>query len=357
MAAGSLAAPGAVFTQQPSVQPAANLSSEKIIQISLAVKDMEKVARRFSEIFGVSWKYYDVRPKQVLVHNKALGDADCHLKAALGTLGGRSLKLIQHVSGRSSYAEFLQKYGEGFYAIGFGTLSNHDQIVSDLRKAGVAIEMQGDLGNSRFTILDTVEDLGCRIELSSPSNNAIETNVKQIGILAPATAGIIDMDKPVFAGGKKFNQVGIVLKDEKRAAKRFAELLGIQGWRYSSGPPGLTNAFLNEKPVPESAMLSLDVAFGNGWLGDIQIELIRPLGLRPGGCHQWFLDKRGNGIQHLSFGLQADYQVVVDALKRAGIGSEFSATLRTGSAGGVSVSYFATQSQLGGFQLEMAGRT
>lgn len=357
MAAGTAAVPPAAFAQAPALRSAVNLSGEKIIQISLVVRDAEKVAKRFSEVFGVSWKFYDMRPKQILLHDKVQKDVNCCLKAALGTIGGRSFKLIQPVSGQSSYAEFLQKNGEGFYTVGFGALANHDRVVSALKNAGVVIEMQGDLGNdSRFTILETAEDLGCRIEFSSPANKAIETNLTQTGIFVPARAGVVDMDKPIFPGGKRFNQVGIVLKDEKKAAKRFAELLGIRDWRYSMGPPGLTNAFLNERPVPASAMPSLDVAFGNGWVGDIQIELIRPLGLRPGGCHQWFLDKHGNGIQHLSFGLQADYQVVVDALKRAGIGSEFSATLRAaGSTGGVSVSYFATQSQMGGFQLEMAG--
>lgn len=345
------------FPQAATVQSAVNLSGEKIIQISLAVRDVNKVAKRFSEVFGGSWKLYDMKPKQILLHDKALGDAQCYLKIAIGAFGGRSFKLIQPVSGQSSYAEFLQKNGEGFYTIGLGTLSNHDQIVAALKKAGIAIEMQGDLGNdSKFTIMETVEDLGCRIEFSSPAIKAGEANLKQTGMLAPTGASVIDMDRPIFSGGKKFNQVGIVVRDEKKVAKRFAELLGIRDWRYSAGPPGLTSAFLNEKPVPESAMPSIDVAFANSWLGDIQLEVIRPIGLRPGGCHQWFLDKHGNGIQHLSFGLQADYAAAVEAMKKTGINSEFSATLRTpGSAGGVSVSYFATQNQMGGFQLEMAG--
>ncbi len=358
MAAGAVAAPasGAAFSQEVAGQPAADLSREKIIQFSLVVRDREKVARRFSEVFGVSWEFYDVKPRQILLHDKVLGDIDCQLKAALGSCGGRSFKLIQPVSGQSSYAEFLEKNGEGFYAIGLGVLANHSQVLSALKKAGVVIEMQGELGNdSKFTVLETTEELGCRIEFSGPAKNAAESCLKQTGVLVPGTSGIIDMKKPVFAGGKRFNQVGIVLKDEKKASQRFAGLLGIREWSYSSGPPGLTRAFLNGKPVPQTEMRSLDVDFGNGWLGDIQIELIRPLGLRPGGCHQWFLDKRGNGIQHLSFGLQADYQVVVDAMKKAGIDGEFAATLSRGSAGDVSVTYFATQSQMGGFQLEIAG--
>jgi hypothetical protein len=357
-AAGTIAGVSSktAMAQSPPERSVVNLGREKIIQFSLVVRDIGKVAKRFSEIFGNPWKFYDAKPEQVILHNKALPGADCRFKVGLGVLGGRSFKLIQPISDQSSYAEFLKRNGEGFYTIGLGTLASHDQVVSALQRSGVPVEMQGNLGNgSRFTIMGTMEDLGCRIELSSPGGDANETDLNQTGALSPAAAGAIEMDKPVFSGGRKFNQVGIVVKDEKKAARRFEELLGIQGWAYSFGPPGLTSAFLNEKPVPKSDMPSLDVAFANGWLGDIQIEVIRPVGLQPGGCHQWFLDRHGNGIQHLSLGMQPDYYAVVNALKRAGIGHEFSATLERG-ADGVAVSYFAMQSQMGGFQLELAGR-
>ena len=36
----------------------------------------------------------------------------------------------------------------------------------------------------------------------------------------------------------------------------------------------MSRGALIAKPVPESEMESLDVAFANGWLGDIQIEII-----------------------------------------------------------------------------------
>jgi len=197
-----------------------DLSGEKIIQISLVVKDTEKVAKRFSDIFGVSWKLYDLEPEEIVLHDKTLRDGGCHLKIAIGAFGGRSLKLVQPVSGQNSYAEFLQNNGEGFYTLSLGTLVNHDQVVSALKKTGISIEMQGDLGNgARFSILETTEDLGCRFELSSPADQANESCLTPIGTLSPAGAAFVDMDKPVFSGGKKVNQVGIVVKDEKKVAK------------------------------------------------------------------------------------------------------------------------------------------
>ena len=331
-----------------------DLSREKIVQFSLVVKDRDKVAKRFSRIFGMPWKLYELNLGKIILHGKESADTDCCLKLAIGTFGGRSLKLIQPVSGQSAYAEFLENEGEGFYTIGLGTVLNHEDIVSTLLKAGINLEMQGSVDGAGFSIMDTAEDLGCRIEFSAPARNTGETNIRQTGILMPDGPGIVNLEKPVFSGGKKINQVGLVVKDEKKAAKRFEELLGIRHWTYAYGPPGLSNAFLNEKPVPEDAMKSLDVNFAMGELGDIQIEIIRPIGLRPGGCHQVFLDKRGNGIQHVSFGIQPDYGEFIDGMKTAGIGVEFSASIKTH---GVSATYFACQDQLGGFQLEIVGKT
>lgn len=319
-----------------------DLSKEKIVQFSVVVNERDKVASRFSEIFGIAWKLYDWSP------------GNCSIKLAIGDFGGRSLKLIQPVSGKSSYSDFLETNGEGFYSIGFGTLMNHDDVVSALKKAGIAVEMQGDAGGATFSIMNTVEDLGCRIELSGPTSGADNSSLKQTGTLAAREPGIVDLDTPIFSGGKKINQVGLVVKDEKNAARRFEELLGIKGWDYAYGPPNLFNATLDGKPVPDSAMESLDVAFAMGWLGDIQIEIIRPIGIRPGGCHQIFLDKRGNGIQHVSFGIQPDHHEFVKAMRKAGIGVEFSASIKDH---GVSATYFASQGQLGGFQLEIVGKT
>jgi len=332
----------------------ANLSREKIVQFSVVVQDVEKTAKRFSEIFGVHWELYTLLLDNVILHDKVLVGSRCDLKIAIGDFGGRSLKLIQPVAGRSSYAEFLQNNGEGFYTIGLGTLMNHDEILGALNKAGIGLEMQGDSGNgSMFSIIDTAEDLGCRIEFSSPANNTKSSSIRQTGVIEPTSPGMVNMKEPVFSGGKRLNQVGIVVRDEKKAARRFEELLGIRDWNYAYGPPGLVNACLNGEPVRQSEMESLDVAFAMGWLGDLQIEIIKPIGLRPGGCHQRFLDKKGNGVQHVSFGIQPDFPAVVDGMKRAGIGAEFMATIRDH---GVTACYFASQSQLGGFQLEIVGR-
>ncbi len=330
-----------------------DLSHEKIVQFSVVVKDAEKTAKRFAQIFGVRLKLYSLRLSNTILHNHQT-DEGCDMRMAIGNFGGRSIKLIQPVSGRCAYSEFLEQSGEGFYTIGLGTLQNHDAVVSALTNAGVSLEMQGDCDHSsRFSIMDTTDELGCRIEFASPEGASGKRYIEQVGVVLPDGPGVARMDHPILSGGKKINQVGLVVKDEKSAAQGFERLLGIKGWTYDYGPPNLIDAYMDEKPVQAPEMESLDVAFAMGSLGDLQIEVIRPIGIRPGGCHQRFLDRKGNGIQHVSFGIQGDYAEVVGAMKRAGIESEFRATIKDHA---VTACYFATQNQLGGFQLEIVGK-
>jgi hypothetical protein len=322
-----------------------NATGEKIAQFGVVVKDVEKVAKRFSEVFGTSWRFYDFKPKGVILHGRELEDAGSLMKLAIGDIGGRSFKLIQPISGPSTYMEFLQKHGEGFLYFSLGTVVVYNRILDSLKKAGVGIEMQGRLGEkTTFTILDTLEDLGCYIELISPAWNDTESNMQLTGVYEHKAPPIIDMAKPFFSGGKRINQVGIILKDEKKAAKRYRELLGIGPWLFVT--PERTEVFFNEKPVSEAEMAGVRIDVAMAYLGDIQLELVKTAeGPNP---QRKFLDRRGSGIHHLSVGWQADYDQVVAASKKVGINSEFS-----GKQPLFVVSHLAMQEQLGGLVLEI----
>jgi len=334
------------YAQEP-VKPVVNLTAtgEKIAQFGVVVRDVDKVAKRFSEVFGTPWRFYDFKPKGIVLHGKELGDVECLMKVAIGDIGGRSFKLIQPVSGPSTYMEFLQKHGEGLLYFSLGTTVVYNRIIDALKKAGVGIEMQGRLGErTNFTILDTLEDLGCYIELISPTWNDTETNMQPTGVYEHKDPPIIDMAKPFFSGGKRINQVGIIVKDEKKSAKRYQELLGIGSWIFTT--PQRTDIFFNEKPVPEAEMGGTRIDVAMAYLGDIQLELVKTAeGTNP---QRKFLDKRGSGIHHLSIGWQADYNQIVSALKKAGINSEFS-----GKQPLFVVSHVAMQEQLGGLVLEI----
>jgi hypothetical protein len=164
------------------------------------------------------------------------------------------------------------------------------------------------------------------------------------GVYEHKGPSIIDMASPLFSGGKRINQVGIVVRDEKKTARRYQELLGVGSWVMAT--PERTDVLFNEKPVPQAEMSGVRIDVAMAYLGDIQIELVKTAeGPNP---QRKFLERRGNGIHHLSVGWQADYDQVIAASKKAGINSEFS-----GKQPLFVVSHLAMQEQLGGLVLEI----
>ena len=171
----------------------------------------------------------------------------------------------------------------------------------------------------------------------------------------PKGPSIFAMDRPLFTGGRRFTQIGLILGDEKKGAQRFQELFGLGGWSFypiADLNPGLT--YVNEKLVAAEDLPSLFVDVASGYWGDMQLELLRPVGKKPGGCHQAFYDKHGNGFQHLNLGPRVgDYYEIMDALRKEGIKPQF--TSSRGDATGIT-SYLSMEEQLGGFVLEWGGR-
>ncbi|MBA7467355.1 MAG: hypothetical protein GH158_02750 [Dehalococcoidia bacterium] len=95
----------------------------------------------------------------------------------------------------------------------------------------------------------------------------------------------------------KFHHVSVVVRDMAKAMK-FYEALGIGPFPPLLGPQGkvsLVNKTLHGKP----AVWELDLRHAEGGVGDLIFELIQPLeGDTP---VKDFLEKKGEGIQHIGF--------------------------------------------------------
>ncbi len=95
----------------------------------------------------------------------------------------------------------------------------------------------------------------------------------------------------------KFHHVSVVVRDMAKAMK-FYEALGIGPFPPLLGPQGkvsLVNKTLHGKP----ADWELDLRHAEGGVGNLTFELIQPLeGDTP---VKDFLEKKGEGIQHIGF--------------------------------------------------------
>ncbi len=118
--------------------------------------------------------------------------------------------------------------------------------------------------------------------------------------------------------------IGLVVRDMKKTIERLTAL-GIGPFTPRMPPPDAKETYRGKPFIP-----SQRVAIQITHIGDMELELIQPVnGESP---HQEFLDKKGEGIQHLGFmvdNLQGDVKCLTDQ------GSEILLTSQFKGGGGV----------------------
>lgn len=306
-----------------------SLKGKRIIQIAIVVRDAEKAAKRYGELFGIGpWRLVDLSPANVILHGKPLKNYDGVIRAALANLGDIQLELLQPLHGPSTHMEFAKQHGQGVHHVSFGPVPNHDEMLADLRKAGYGIEMQGLLGGAiTFTYMATQEDLGTVFEfVKAPPD--LQSTLKDYGSYMPQGPGLVNMK------GKRIFQLGIIVKDAEKAAKRYWDLFGVGPWKFADFSPA--DVILHDKPMKGDVVIK--GALGN--LGALQFELLQPL--RGPSTHMEFARQHGQGIHHLSFGAIPDHDEVLAVMQKAGYGIEMQ-----GSQGGGTFTYVSTQDDLG----------
>lgn len=337
------------ITNTLSQEPAANIKGKKIVQIGIVVKDIEKSAKRLSEIFGVpSWEFIDLTAdkfENVVMHDKFLGNtAKTHLRVASGIVMGYQFELLQPVSGQSTHMEFLKKHGEGIHHIAIAPISDDEftKMVAGFKNAGIEVEMQGLLGGIfTFTYMNTVDDLGLFFEFFKKDPTTKNT-IPRYGGYKFDGAGVLDGRNMIIAN------VGIVIHDVRKAAKKFEELLGIGPWKFHEVQ--ISNGIIRKQPIGHN---NVSVMIATATHEGLQFELIQPV--NGPSIHREFLEKHGNGIHHLSLRRikQDDTQthdIDLKLLKEEGIGVEMQGII----FGGTSMfTYLSSQEQLSGIIFEM----
>ena len=140
----------------------------------------------------------------------------------------------------------------------------------------------------------------------------------------------------------KFHHISVVVRDMEKAIK-FYESMGIGPFPPLLGPQGtvpLIDKTLHGKP----AEWELDLRHAEGGVGDLVFELIQPLeGDTP---VKEFLDKKGEGIQHIGFFVD---DIEAETAKLAEKGYKITQSAETPK---VIWAYFGTDAT-GGFSIEL----
>jgi catechol 2,3-dioxygenase-like lactoylglutathione lyase family enzyme len=133
-----------------------------IQQVAFVVRDIAAAERFFADELGVS-RFCRFEDFQVTEPVYRGGAGDFHYHLSLGYAGDLAVELIQHLSGRSIYREFLEEKGEGMHHLGF-LVPDHERAVRDFAAAGYPVVQGGVVGGSKFAYFDARAACGAYLE-------------------------------------------------------------------------------------------------------------------------------------------------------------------------------------------------
>jgi methylmalonyl-CoA/ethylmalonyl-CoA epimerase len=137
--------------------------------------------------------------------------------------------------------------------------------------------------------------------------------MKKVALLGALASAVLSAQGPAYhdPGMKVVTQVAIVCRDIDATSKRWAAVLGLDPPPVVTTKPGHEiKVMFRGRPSEGRAKLAFIK------LGQVTLELVQPLG----GDTSWqqFLDKNGEGVQHIAFEV-ADQDETVRAFGQAGI--------------------------------------
>ena len=140
-----------------------------LAQIGVAVRDVEKSARRLSQVFGIGpFRFIDYPPPgredvERVYHG---APADFTARLAFANLGPVELELIQPLDGQSVWRDFLEEHGEGIHHIRFN-VADIEETTEYLAGQGIPATQWGSAlrPGTIFRYFGTEDKVGFVIEV------------------------------------------------------------------------------------------------------------------------------------------------------------------------------------------------
>ena len=143
-----------------------NINFDGFIQVALVVKDVEKAAKEWADLFNV--------PVPEIQDHSCHGNpdvtyrgqtADYGMKMAVITAGNWVVELSEPTGGNSTFQEFLDFHGEGVHHLGFEVGEKRDAIIGELEEKGYEMRQVGFYPGSSWTIVDSEHHLGVNLNI------------------------------------------------------------------------------------------------------------------------------------------------------------------------------------------------
>jgi catechol 2,3-dioxygenase-like lactoylglutathione lyase family enzyme len=144
---------------------AQGLGSSAVCQVAVVVKDIEKAAKAYAEVFNLPVPQVRETETEEKTNIRYKGKpTKARAKLAFFNMGQVSLELIEPIGGPSTWQEHLDARGEGVHHIAF-RVPNMEQSVSFLDAKGCPTVQRGDFKGGCYAYVDASKDLKVVLEL------------------------------------------------------------------------------------------------------------------------------------------------------------------------------------------------
>jgi methylmalonyl-CoA/ethylmalonyl-CoA epimerase len=128
-----------------------------LIQVAYVVKDLDVAMKKYWEIFKIGpWDVYTFAPPALQESMFRGKPSDHTYRLAITWINDVQLELMQPLTGRSLYDEFLEEKGEGLHHIKF-YYKDCQKILAEFKAKGINVIQSGKIDEDEFYYLDTKE--------------------------------------------------------------------------------------------------------------------------------------------------------------------------------------------------------
>jgi methylmalonyl-CoA/ethylmalonyl-CoA epimerase len=146
------------------------IASKTITQVAVVVKDIDKARNAWAQVLGVKVPEVSIAGSHFSRPTMYKGSpSDAKAKLAFIAMDNLQIELIQPLGGKSTWQEFLDKYGEGIHHIAFA-VKNIEGVEKKFELQGMPTVQLGGWDGGAYSYIDTSKDLGCILELLESFN-------------------------------------------------------------------------------------------------------------------------------------------------------------------------------------------
>ncbi|UCG27703.1 MAG: VOC family protein [Bacteroidales bacterium] len=147
------------------VSPAKFLDDKEVAQVAVIVKDIEKAAVAYAELFDMDVPQIVETSSHPENPTKYQGElTNARAKLAFFELDNLQFELIQPVGEPSTWNDYLENSGEGLHHIAFW-VKGMDEHVTLFKKNDLPEVQSGGWEGGEYSYIDATEKLGLVIEL------------------------------------------------------------------------------------------------------------------------------------------------------------------------------------------------